>query len=306
MVGEYMQAVDEMGLTSQTIFVVSSDHGDMQMEHMQYYKMVAYEASTRVPLVIAGPGVGHHEVHSLTSLVDLLPTFVELAGAAVPPRSTGRFDRNAEAVDGYSLLPLLRDGDDAAASHPDHVISQFHGETLSMSWYMIRRGEMKYVAWGTGQEHEPQLFNLTADPEEWANLANPRSYGPGLSERHRRQHNLAVASRMDALLRKSIDYPAVTREVAQYNLDMARWWIRSEPHWRGVLSGTHPASRPQPLADRVNATLNWDWGKLWQEHPDWYFDTWQRWVAGEESLVPQCPSALVHKWQSPAGTPMLV
>ena len=35
MVGEYMNAVERAGLTDSTVFIVSSDHGDMQMEHVQ-------------------------------------------------------------------------------------------------------------------------------------------------------------------------------------------------------------------------------------------------------------------------------
>ena len=67
----------------------------MQMEHQQFYKMVAFEASTRVPLVIAGPGVAKGlEIRSLHSLVDLLPTFLALGGAALPAGHT---------VDGTSL-----------------------------------------------------------------------------------------------------------------------------------------------------------------------------------------------------------
>ena len=55
----------------------------MQMEHQQFYKMVAYEASSHVPLVIAGPpGANPYihdaargtKVHALTSMVDLYPT----------------------------------------------------------------------------------------------------------------------------------------------------------------------------------------------------------------------------------------
>ena len=49
--------------------------------------MVAFEASSRVPLVIAGPGIAKGiEILSLHSLVDLLPTFLDLAGASVPVR----------------------------------------------------------------------------------------------------------------------------------------------------------------------------------------------------------------------------
>ena len=63
--------MEEAGLTDRTIFVVTTDYGDMDMEHQQFYKMVPYEASTRVPLVIAGPGIAHQTVLQATSLVDL-------------------------------------------------------------------------------------------------------------------------------------------------------------------------------------------------------------------------------------------
>ena len=46
MVGEYITAVAAAGLMGRTIFVVTSDHGDMDMEQQQFYKMVPYEAST--------------------------------------------------------------------------------------------------------------------------------------------------------------------------------------------------------------------------------------------------------------------
>ena len=50
MVGKYVDTVKAAGVWEQTVTIVTSDHGDMQMEHQQFYKMVPYEASTRVPL----------------------------------------------------------------------------------------------------------------------------------------------------------------------------------------------------------------------------------------------------------------
>ena len=48
----------------------------LQMQHQQFYKMVAYEASSRVPCVIAGPGVSPiGNVITLASLVDSASTF---------------------------------------------------------------------------------------------------------------------------------------------------------------------------------------------------------------------------------------
>ena len=53
MVGAYMGAVRGAGVWEQTVFVVTSDHGDMQLEHRQHYKMVPREPSASVPMVIA-------------------------------------------------------------------------------------------------------------------------------------------------------------------------------------------------------------------------------------------------------------
>ena len=61
-------------------------------------------------------------VAHLTQMIDLFPTFVEIAGA-VP----------ANDLDGQSLLPFLAAG--ASPTHKDAVVSQFHGENLAMSWY---------------------------------------------------------------------------------------------------------------------------------------------------------------------------
>ena len=54
MVGAYMDAVRAVaGAWERTVWIVTSDHGDMQMEHRQFYKMVPREASASVPMVIS-------------------------------------------------------------------------------------------------------------------------------------------------------------------------------------------------------------------------------------------------------------
>ena len=55
------------------------------------------------------------------------------------------------------------------------------------------------------------------------------------------QKTPAVAAQiksLDAALREQVDYPAVTMDVAQYNIDMARWWMESTPGWAAVVNGT--------------------------------------------------------------------
>ena len=218
-------------------------------------------------------------------------------------------------MDGTSLAPLLRRGDAAGGVMPGHVVSQFHGENLAMSWYMIRRAEMKLVVWGTGEQHEPQLFNLTADPDEWHNLArgvgtvdpvtrryagSTRPAARGKRRREQRHPFLGLVNDLDALLRTDIDYPSVTRDVASYNIKMAKWWMGAEPHWKGVLGGTANASWSQPPGRNI-LSLNADWGELWKEHPPRYWHAWNEWLnvsdaAAETPEIPKCPSVVEHGW----------
>ena len=59
----------------------SSDHGDLVMEHHQYYKMSMYEGSSRVPLIIAGPYFrSNYTEPGLASLIDIYPTLLDVTG----------------------------------------------------------------------------------------------------------------------------------------------------------------------------------------------------------------------------------
>eukprot|EP00463_Aulacantha_scolymantha_P000106 TRINITY_DN1060_c0_g1_i1.p1 TRINITY_DN1060_c0_g1~~TRINITY_DN1060_c0_g1_i1.p1 ORF type:complete len:204 (-),score=20.00 TRINITY_DN1060_c0_g1_i1:138-749(-) len=159
MVGAYYNAVSDAGVLDSTVFIITSDHGDMDMEHQQFYKMVPYDASSRVPCVISGPGISPKMTDAPTQLLDLFPTIMDLAGVAKP-----------NYLDGYSLVPLLVGQTDP--TRPDFVISQFHGCNIAMSWFLIRQGDYKYVTYGTGKEVSAQLFNLVKDPDENVNLVN--------------------------------------------------------------------------------------------------------------------------------------
>lgn len=300
MVGAYIEAVRKAlpSVASNTVFVVSSDHGDMQLEHAQFYKMSAFEGSTRVPIVISGPGVNAvGNVDTLVSLVDLMPTFLDLAGVPLPPKFVfGAGDNDPMAIDGVSLVPLLQKGDAAKDSHPDHIMSQFHGENAGMSWFMLRRGEMKLVQWGTGKQHPPQLFNLTADPDEWTNLAQDPA------------HATLVAT-LDTLLKSKIDYPEVTKDVARYNIQMARWWTSTEPKWKEILGGIGHSAKSQPpgrgnctnipLRCELSAGNEAYWGEIWRGWPQGYWAAWNKWIngsIGDDVSIPACPSGLVHNW----------
>ena len=63
-----------------------------------------FEYSARLPLVIAGPGIATSGAENACSLVDLLPTFLDI--------TRGSIDMLGEPIDGRSLIPLAKDEGD--------------------------------------------------------------------------------------------------------------------------------------------------------------------------------------------------
>ena len=158
MLGQVLDTLEATGQLDDTYIIFASDHGEMNMEHRQTLKNALYEASARVPLIVAGPGLQQGIIsNQLVSLIDLFPTLMDMAGLDHPA-----------GLDGVSLLPLCR-GD--ASARPDYVFSEFHSNFSNTGIAMWREGPWKYVRYAG---YEPQLFNLDDDPEEVDNLARSR------------------------------------------------------------------------------------------------------------------------------------
>ena len=94
----------------------------------------------------------------MVSLVDLLPTLLDLATDGNPPDY-------ADPLDGASMADLLSGG---RANRPAAAISEYTDMGVCAPARMIRRGRYKYV-YVYGQK--PQLCDLEADPDELADLS---------------------------------------------------------------------------------------------------------------------------------------
>jgi arylsulfatase K len=193
MVGDIIEAYDALGLGKNTYVLFGSDHGEMTMEHRQQLKNAMYEASVRVPLIIAGPDVvADVTVDNLVSLVDLYPTFMDMTGLEHP-----------SDLAGTSLMPELHGGN---PDRPDSVLCQYHGNFANTGEFMLRRGPYKYVAYAG---YESQLFNVEEDPDEIDNLVLKE---PDLTQE------------MDRALRDQVDYQAVDDKVKQYDRESYTAW----------------------------------------------------------------------------------
>ena len=154
MVGEILDVLADCGLIEDTTVIFSGDHGELAMEHQQYYKMSHFEGSARVPLIIAGPSIQVGQtIETPVSLIDIAPTICELSG--MPQR---------ECFSGESLFPLARGVTDVSRGW---ALSMYSGITSNTISYMLRQANYKLIVY----EGAPsRLFNLTNDPQELNDL----------------------------------------------------------------------------------------------------------------------------------------
>jgi choline-sulfatase len=146
------------------------------------------EGSSRVPLVIASPGrFAPRRVARSVSLVDLLPTLIDLAGGNAHSLGT--------SIDGRTLAPHLR----GAGGH-DEAIGEYLAEGAIAPMAMIRRGAYKFI-------HSPvdsdQLFDLTRDPGERDNLTDNPSHANLVAEFRAEVGKRWNLAELDARVRKS-------------------------------------------------------------------------------------------------------
>ena len=151
-------AVEAAGLGDDTLWILTSDHGEMLGEHGLWYKMHFFEHAVRVPLVFNGPGISPGRIEGNVSLVDLLPTLVDYGSDGAPPAL-------AVPVDGRSLLPDLGgdSGDGEAA-----VVSEYLAEGAVALMLMLKKGKLKYVC---SPGDSPRLYDVASDPGEQMDLA---------------------------------------------------------------------------------------------------------------------------------------
>ena len=167
LIGRVLEPLRRSGLADDTVIIVTADHGDMLGERGLWFKMVFFERSVRVPLIIKLPGEKKaRRVTQNASLIDMLPSLADLATGGRPPEFVA-------PVDGASFIPLARG--DAGKGWSDTVFGEYLAEGTTEPVFMIKRGTLKFIA---AKGDPPQLFDTAADPNELTNLAaDPKHAG---------------------------------------------------------------------------------------------------------------------------------
>jgi arylsulfatase A-like enzyme len=167
--GELLETLEASGLAEDTIFVYTSDHGDMLWSHGAWRKQWPYDESIRVPLLLRYPrGFGRagaaHEAR--LNSPDILPSLLGLCGLPVP-----------ETVEGLDFSPYLR-GESTAPAEAALIACYQPFSELQPAWggraYRgLRTHRYTYVRDLNGPW---LLFDNEADPYQQHNRCNDPAY----------------------------------------------------------------------------------------------------------------------------------
>jgi len=173
-VGSLLDWLRETGVYDDALVIVTADHGEELYEHGGWlHGFTLFDEQLHVPLLIKPPrsmDAGGAVRTEPVSLVDVVPTILDIAGLEIPPD-----------LDGRSLVPLL----EGEAPIPPRTLYAL--EPLSNRWgrtgiaWSARKGRFKWIrvhdSYPSGVAPWPgEYYDLVADPGEQQNLAE---LGPG-------------------------------------------------------------------------------------------------------------------------------
>ena len=174
-VGRLVEALEALEIREQTIIFFTTDNGStrgitatMNGREVPGGKATLGEPGVRQPFIVSAPGLIPVGVRTdaLTDFTDMLPTFAELAGTAVP---------DSVVVDGFSIAPLLlgkaadspRTWIAAMGFGPARLTSEGVAPVQVYTDRVVR--DKRYKLWVLGNRYA-RLYDLLEDPEERNNL----------------------------------------------------------------------------------------------------------------------------------------
>jgi len=214
-------ALDEQDLMENTIFVYTSDHGDMLGSHGRQRKQHPWDESVRVPFVMRCPGRPDRpdrpgqehaglRIETPFNVVDIMPTLLGLAGVPVPGTCEGR--DHAPAVRGEDFT-----GNEAAYIMSIAPFSEYRGQP----WRGIRTREHTFVR---NLDGPWLMYDDLEDPCQMRNLAG-------------REEHAALQRRLDGLLMKEMALRGDALLPAEHYLERFGYEVNEAgaiPHWNTV------------------------------------------------------------------------
>jgi choline-sulfatase len=153
-IGQLLQQLDRSGLRDKTIVVYTVDHGRSLGEHGLWFHNEPTDSSSKVTLLISGPGVPRGKrIDTPVMHADLFPTLMDLAQSPTPG-----------GLRGHSLLPMCQG---QRGNHPGFAYSECHAEGTCTGSFIIRKGKWKYIHY---VDYDSLLFDIEQDPGEYRDV----------------------------------------------------------------------------------------------------------------------------------------
>ena len=181
-VGRLLAKLKELHLDDNTIILLTGDHGYQLGEHGLWAKQTLFEEGTRVPFIVAAPGIKPSVCEGLVEQVDIYPTLAGLAGLAIPKH-----------VQGTTLQPLLVD---PAAKGKQVVFSTMVSTHTKLIGRSVSTDRFRYIEWDEGRGGR-QLYDHESDPHELTNLADKPMQAERVQRMRTRLANHVKASSVD-------------------------------------------------------------------------------------------------------------
>ncbi len=156
-IGKILDKLEELGLTENSIVIITSDHGENLYEHnIEYGHYGVYDSSLRIPLIFSFPKAlpqGATETNVVES-IDIASTLLEILNIERPKQFQGE-----------SLMPLVRDEDVAWKDEAYSIMLQ-----TSRNFFSIRSDDWKIILNAYPENKQRyELYNLAEDPRELNN-----------------------------------------------------------------------------------------------------------------------------------------
>ncbi len=161
-IGRFLQALTEYRMLYNTVFLFTSDHGDLMGDHNMFRKSMPYEGSAGIPFLIYDPGKNikgtrNKTFDNIVELRDVMPTLLDIAGLEIP-----------QCVEGNSLLPVIQGEENCWREY----LHGEHSSGMRSNHYIVTKKD-KYIWFSqTGKE---QYFDLSDDPKETKNVVHAPS-----------------------------------------------------------------------------------------------------------------------------------
>jgi arylsulfatase A-like enzyme len=161
--GRLFNLLEKSNALDNTYFILTSDHGQLFERGIHGHGVTLFEPLIHIPLIIHAPGQAFREdIHSPTSLIDIMPTILKLENQNLPKWLEGK------------SLPIFDE-----TNNTERIIFSMDGRKNNKMG-SLKKAELCAIKWPyklihyrgyPGYDNVDELYNLDNDPEELENLA---------------------------------------------------------------------------------------------------------------------------------------